>query len=296
LSRLAGQEEEDQEIREAVATVEAAALLNSLLQEDNANILRNPSAFQNPVGYSIPDELLLDAPSQQQSQSLSDLNLLGYPPYLESDDDDQGAFYYPPQSLYQQQPQLTLGNNEDDSPLSVLNNRDDSNLLYTEGGLVFLKKPQEELNQEAPIYQSNDGVNGLNFLKRYIDQPRQSQFEDDEEGQQQQQWGPVLDQEQVEALISPSGDDLRFGNSEFADGYGYDFDSPLFLLNRRSRNGFGFERRERLDVKKPGPWYRTVNNYAFDKDDTRTQKVCDDFKCFDIMYSYSFKLSVLPSF
>jgi len=27
----------------------------------------------------------------------------------------------------------------------------------------------------------------------------------------------------------------------------------------------GFERRERLDVKKPGPWYRTVNNFAFDK-------------------------------
>lgn len=29
---------------------------------------------------------------------------------------------------------------------------------------------------------------------------------------------------------------------------------------------WGFKRRERLDVKKPGPYYK-INNYAFNRDD-----------------------------
>ena len=37
--------------------------------------------------------------------------------------------------------------------------------------------------------------------------------------------------------------------------------------SRGRRRNSGFERHERLDVKKPGPWYRTVNNFAFDYDE-----------------------------
>jgi len=39
--------------------------------------------------------------------------------------------------------------------------------------------------------------------------------------------------------------------------------------SRGGRRSSGFERHERLDVKKPGPWYRTVNNFAFDYDEKK---------------------------
>lgn len=126
----------------------------------------------------------------------------------------------------------------------------DGNLLYTEGGLVFRNQPQRNFRAEEP----GVGPEGLTFLKRFADAPDSAE------------WGPLQLDQGDQDIVVPLDNDLGYGNED-EEGYGYDFASPLFLLNRRARDGFGFQRRERLDVKKPGPWYRTVNNYAFDKDD-----------------------------
>lgn len=45
------------------------------------------------------------------------------------------------------------------------------------------------------------------------------------------------------------------------------------LVGDDDRVNNAFERRERLDVKKPGPWYRTVNNFAFDDENHKKNKV-----------------------
>jgi hypothetical protein len=290
-----GQEEEDQQIREAVATLEAAALLNSLLHEDQRssrdssrrNILANIPTPINPVGYSMSEAQLLDnAPRSPLSEQQQQQQLI-FP--LKDEQEGQQLLQ---EALYNY-PNLPGYSSVSLDPavarlLKDQEGEDDDDRLYTEGGLVFLKTPQRDLllqrkqaqeefyPQQQPVV--GNEVNGLNFLKRYIDQPREFDGEDDinDDGRGGGGWGgPMqLEQDQDGTLIAPGGNEgIGFGSEFPDDAYGYDFDSPLFLLNRRSRNGFGFERRERLDVKKPGPWYRTVNNYAFDKDDNRNQKV-----------------------
>ncbi|XP_021948185.1 uncharacterized protein LOC110845934 isoform X2 [Folsomia candida] len=206
------QAEEDQQIGKAVATLQAQLLLSLL--KDNT---------------SPENEFRADEPEQ---------SFVGDPA---TNNDRVGVESMGLDNNYQH-------NNDAVSPFAA--DLDDRDLLYTEGGLVFLNQPHRKfLDQDAPVPQNE----GLTFLKRF------TPVEIDPE------WGALPSEQTEDGLITPLRNDIEYGN-EYVDGY--DFGSPFFLLNRRNRDGFGFERRERLDVKKPGPWYRTVNNYAFDKDDS----------------------------
>ena len=51
-----------------------------------------------------------------------------------------------------------------------------------------------------------------------------------------------------------------------------EFESAFNGVGAPDLRNSGFERRERLDVKKPGPWYRTVNNFAFDYEEEAREK------------------------
>jgi hypothetical protein len=55
-----------------------------------------------------------------------------------------------------------------------------------------------------------------------------------------------------------------FSNPSDSSEVESEFESAFNGVGAPDLRNSGFERRERLDVKKPGPWYRTVNNFAFD--------------------------------
>nr|CAG4647684.1 EOG090X01LO [Moina brachiata] len=73
--------------------------------------------------------------------------------------------------------------------------------------------------------------------------------------------------EQFESILFPSEDDSKgvfFKRREDSQSFS-NFELSEETRNRASRpgdNGFKFERQERLDVKKPGPWF-AINNFAF---------------------------------
>lgn len=73
--------------------------------------------------------------------------------------------------------------------------------------------------------------------------------------------------EQFESILFPSEDDSKgvfFKRREDSQSFS-NFELSEETRNRANRpgdNGYKFERQERLDVKKPGPWF-AINNFAF---------------------------------
>lgn len=286
--------EDEQELsRDAAAQLEAELLAEYLLRDEmersGATGLNSGSNSIGNGGFSQVDdtgdeqlEFLL--PGQYKLPVISDQDsipqsapLQSLPPSATDDLTDS--------SIYG--PVLNINRNYDDLQ-SDDPDQDDPSLLYTEGGLVFLNNnnrnryndwltgidpaasvPQRQSLSDLGFYDApltKEDEESLMYLKRFIE-------------------NPVAPREEMELLRRErerpasnfdSSDLLLYGNPENVEdvvGNGYEELSSM-LGDKYDGSNMGFERQERLDVKKPGPWYRTVNNYAFDKEDKVSKKSC----------------------
>ncbi|CAL8095283.1 unnamed protein product [Orchesella dallaii] len=267
-------QEDEQEIRNTAAQLEAALLAESVLRNDVEQEDTRRSESRNkfsqveeegePLEYLLPGHYSLPLISAQDP--ISQLaSFQGSPSFPDAFSDGYGA--RTSKSDYED-----LQNDEPE--------QDDRKLLYTEGGLIFLNKnnknsyndwisgrepsgpaPSNRIDDlgfyDAPL--TKEDQESLMYLKRFIGNPS----------------APAKEMELMRAERErPTGgfdapEYLLYGNPESVGdmtGNGYE-ELDSILENGYGGGNMGFERQERLDVKKPGPWYRTVNNYAFDKED-----------------------------
>lgn len=279
--------EDEQEIRDAAAEVEAALLAESLLRSE----MRDSAAADNGIRSSNdrfsqveedtgePLEFLL--PGHYKLPVVTAQDPI---PHLASIQQTLPASMVDPDPLEGNSifTSSLLGNGrsyedriQNDEP-----ELDDRSLLYTEGGLVFLNSNNKNRYNDwalggdpvansrsqledygfydAPLTKEDE--ESLMYLKRFIGSPAAPEPERE-----------FLRRPERRQLPSDfdNSDFILYGNPESVDdapGNGYEELSSILAENYGGGN-MGFERQERLDVKKPGPWYRTVNNYAFDKED-----------------------------
>jgi len=278
--------EDEQEIREAAAQLEAALIADSLLRNDmehGINTLNGrfsqveeedgnePLEFILPGHYKLPVVTAQDPISHSASiQSLPSSLGLGDTLAVH-----ENSIYNRPLSSSNRIYDEYLQNDEPELD-------DDGALFNNNGELVFLDKGR--LDQANSLSRYEDWLSGngdaepvpsdlgfynppltkedeesLMYLKRFIDNPVAPNQQENEIRQERERSTGDFD----------TSNYLLYGNPESVDdvtGNGYE-ELTSFLGDGYGGGNMGFERQERLDVKKPGPWYRTVNNYAFDKED-----------------------------
>lgn len=288
LADLARRESEQEQIREAAAQVEAAMLARSLLSNDierpETSLNRGDGYYNNNNGVSQADEMdneplefLLPGHynptgvgAQDSMPPLGSLQSLP-PSLIDGSAVNDNSIYSSP----------LLGNNRNyDDWQSDDPEQDDRSLLYTEGGLVFLNGNNNNRDRFNDWLNSRDAPDPVVTSQRgFYDAPLTKEDEESLMYLKRFIGSPVAPNEELELLREererpqPAGrlddDMLLYGNQEDAEnagGNGYE-ELTSFLGDNYGGGNMGFERQERLDVKKPGPWYRTVNNYAFDKED-----------------------------
>lgn len=297
-AELNRREDEQQQSRDAAAQLEAELLAEYLLRDEiersgatslnsGNNIIGNGGLSQvddegDELEFLLPGRYKLPMVSAQDSIPQS-APLQSLPP--------SAADALIDNSIYG--PVLSSNRNYDDLQ-SDDPDQDDPSLLYTEGGLVFLNNnnkyryndwltgrdsadsvPQGQQLPDLGFYDApltKEDEESLMYLKRFIGNPVAPREEME-----------LLRRERERPASSfDSSDLLLYGNPEnVEDGTGNGYEELSSLLgDKYDGSNMGFERQERLDVKKPGPWYRTVNNYAFDKEEKVSKSFLYDFFTF----------------